>query len=100
MASSAVMPSKSGMAMSMESPLLCRYFGHAKVAAILRRRHAEPAPERTMHRFDTAEPARVRDLGHGAARRLEQPARVLHALRFDVGRGRRAHFATEHAGEV
>src|SRR5438874_9557432 len=89
------MRSKIGMAMSMVSPSRS-----SKVAAILRRWYTQHAAKCAVHGLYAAEAAGFGDLGHAAGGGLQQAARRLHALRFDVGGGRHADLAAERAREV
>src|SRR5215470_1632715 len=102
------MRSKIGMAMSIDmSPCGPRSGSRGMAArrgpemtAILRRRDAEHATKRTVHRLRAAEAARGGDFGDGPRRRLEQAARRLHALCFDVDGRRHADLAAKRPREI
>src|SRR6266851_117187 len=101
MASSAVMPSKSGMAMSMgRPPGLAPSRGGAEMATVLGGADPDPAPKRAVHGLDAAEAARGGHLGHAQVGGLEETARALDPLRLHVGGGRQADLPAEGAREI
>src|SRR6476661_9899946 len=93
-ASSAVKRSNSGIAICTSAS-----FGLEPVA-VAGGADPEPAVERAAHRLDGAEAAVARHRLELLAGRLEPHARVVHAQRLDVSRGRHAHLAAERAREV
>lgn len=68
--------------------------------AVLRRRHAEGAPEARREGADAAQPDRKADVGDGAVRRTEERRRTLESPLEEIAVRRRTEGATELAAEV